>query len=414
MPRMASYADGRRDPATWEQFRNAPVGCALAETVLRTGEPIAADRDSGAALGLVGGQLRHRLRPRRPLGRAPHLAGVLTLDSSQVRPFSEDVRRLGGRRRRAPGRRHRAAARRPTWADPLLPPPLGRVGGQRHRRRALRCPPPTWNGWRPAPGGDWRRSASATGCSARAAASPGGPTPSWSSASPRPVCPPPSTPSPAGTPARPPAAGPGAPARRRARRRRVRRRRLGPRRGQPRAHRRPGRLGRPAVAGRPRPGAGRRLARRLPLPRHAAAARWPREVLVNAEDAGLRPVRLRSGAGPAGRRRPRRRRRRLAVRHGRDRRRALPAARPGDGGHGRRCGSWGRDRGAHSCLLQVAESQRAGAGALRAAGLHRAPPLPLPARSGAVAARDRRPRARRARGRPRRRRRARPAAGRPG
>ena len=31
----------------------------------------------------------------------------------------------------------------------------------------------------------------------------------------------------------------------------------------------------PAVAGRPRPGARRRLARRLPLPRHAAARRWP-------------------------------------------------------------------------------------------------------------------------------------------
>ena len=26
VPRMASYADGRRDLATWELFRNAPVG----------------------------------------------------------------------------------------------------------------------------------------------------------------------------------------------------------------------------------------------------------------------------------------------------------------------------------------------------------------------------------------------------
>ena len=34
VPRMASYADGRRDQANWEQFRNAPVGLQLAETVL--------------------------------------------------------------------------------------------------------------------------------------------------------------------------------------------------------------------------------------------------------------------------------------------------------------------------------------------------------------------------------------------
>ena len=30
VPRRASYADGRRDPATWEQFRIAPVGFELA------------------------------------------------------------------------------------------------------------------------------------------------------------------------------------------------------------------------------------------------------------------------------------------------------------------------------------------------------------------------------------------------
>jgi transcriptional regulator with GAF, ATPase, and Fis domain len=51
VPRMASYADGRRDLATWEQFRNAPVGLHLAETVLRTGEPMTADKDSGLLSG---------------------------------------------------------------------------------------------------------------------------------------------------------------------------------------------------------------------------------------------------------------------------------------------------------------------------------------------------------------------------
>jgi diguanylate cyclase (GGDEF)-like protein len=94
VPRMASYADGRRDRATWEQFRNAPVGFELAETVLRTGEPITADRDSELLSGWWADNFGIGSGIAVPLGRSPHLAGVLTLDSTQVRPFSEDVRRL--------------------------------------------------------------------------------------------------------------------------------------------------------------------------------------------------------------------------------------------------------------------------------------------------------------------------------
>jgi diguanylate cyclase (GGDEF)-like protein len=94
VPRMASYADGRRDPATWEQFRNAPVGLQLAETVLRTGEPITADRDSGLLSGWWVDSFHIASGLAVPLGRAPDLAGVLTLDSTRLRPFSEDVRRL--------------------------------------------------------------------------------------------------------------------------------------------------------------------------------------------------------------------------------------------------------------------------------------------------------------------------------
>jgi diguanylate cyclase (GGDEF)-like protein len=94
VPRMASYADGRRDLATWEQFRNAPVGLQLAETVLRTGEPMTADKDSGLLSGWWVDSFNIASGLAVPLGRAPHLAGVLTLDSTQVRPFSEDVRRL--------------------------------------------------------------------------------------------------------------------------------------------------------------------------------------------------------------------------------------------------------------------------------------------------------------------------------
>ena len=51
VPRMAASADGRRDVETWERFRNAPVGMDLAESVLRTGEPTAADKDSGLLAG---------------------------------------------------------------------------------------------------------------------------------------------------------------------------------------------------------------------------------------------------------------------------------------------------------------------------------------------------------------------------
>jgi diguanylate cyclase (GGDEF)-like protein len=94
VPRMASYADGRRDLATWVQFRNAPVGLQLAETVLRTGEPMTADRDSGLLAGWWVDNFHIASGLAVPLGRAPHLAGVLTLDSTEVRPFSEDVRRL--------------------------------------------------------------------------------------------------------------------------------------------------------------------------------------------------------------------------------------------------------------------------------------------------------------------------------
>ena len=94
VPRMAAYADGRRDLATWEQFRNAPVALQLAETVLRTGEPMTADKDSGLLSGWWVDSFDIASGLAVPIGRSPHLAGVLTLDSTHVRPFSEDVRRL--------------------------------------------------------------------------------------------------------------------------------------------------------------------------------------------------------------------------------------------------------------------------------------------------------------------------------
>ncbi|MCU1671580.1 MAG: putative Diguanylate kinase [Blastococcus sp.] len=94
VPRMASYADGRRDLTTWRQFTNAPVGLRLAETVLDTGEPMAADRDSDLLSGWWVDSFHIASALAVPLGRTPNLAGVLTLDSTVLRPFSEDVRRL--------------------------------------------------------------------------------------------------------------------------------------------------------------------------------------------------------------------------------------------------------------------------------------------------------------------------------
>jgi diguanylate cyclase (GGDEF)-like protein len=94
VPRMASYANGRRDPDSWRQFRGAPEPLQLADEVLRTGHPLSADRDSDLLAGWWVDAFGIASALAVPLGRAPQLAGVLTLDSTQLRPFSEDVRRL--------------------------------------------------------------------------------------------------------------------------------------------------------------------------------------------------------------------------------------------------------------------------------------------------------------------------------
>jgi diguanylate cyclase (GGDEF)-like protein len=94
VPRMAAYADGSRDLASWQQFRNAPEPLRLAGEVLASGEPMAADRDSALLTGWWVDTFRIASALAVPLGRGRDLAGVLTLDSTQLRPFSEDVRRL--------------------------------------------------------------------------------------------------------------------------------------------------------------------------------------------------------------------------------------------------------------------------------------------------------------------------------
>jgi GAF domain-containing protein len=94
VPSMASYADGRRDEAGWKLFRNAPEPLRLTQTVLRSGEPRAADRDSGELSGWWTETFDIASALAVPLGRPTHPVGVLTLDSPRLRPFSEEVRRM--------------------------------------------------------------------------------------------------------------------------------------------------------------------------------------------------------------------------------------------------------------------------------------------------------------------------------
>ena len=94
VPSMAAYADGRHDVGAWERFRNATVGMDLAEGVLRTGEPRSADKDSGLLTGWWVDQFDVAAALVVPLGRAPDIAGVLTLDSTRAQAFTEDVHRL--------------------------------------------------------------------------------------------------------------------------------------------------------------------------------------------------------------------------------------------------------------------------------------------------------------------------------
>ncbi|MGY1811100.1 EAL domain-containing protein [Blastococcus sp. SYSU D00669] len=94
VPRMAGFADGRRDRASFERFRTAPEPLPLVETVLRTGEPRAADRDSDQLPGWWAETFHIASALAVPLGRGPEPVGVLTLDSPRLRPFSEEVRRM--------------------------------------------------------------------------------------------------------------------------------------------------------------------------------------------------------------------------------------------------------------------------------------------------------------------------------
>src|SRR5947209_3757667 len=74
VPRMASYADGRRDRATWELFRAAPEPLPLAEEALRTGGPVSARDDSPLLAGWWAESFAISSAVAVPLGRVPSLS----------------------------------------------------------------------------------------------------------------------------------------------------------------------------------------------------------------------------------------------------------------------------------------------------------------------------------------------------
>ncbi len=94
VPRMARYADGRRDRAGWRRFRGAPTALGVVAQVLSTGVPATADRGDGLLADWWVESFGIGSLLAVPLGRAPHVVGVLTLDSTALRPFSAEVRRL--------------------------------------------------------------------------------------------------------------------------------------------------------------------------------------------------------------------------------------------------------------------------------------------------------------------------------
>jgi diguanylate cyclase (GGDEF)-like protein len=93
--RAARYADGSRDPEAWERFRSAASPPPLIDTVMRTGEAVTAEEpDSPLIAGWWAESFDVGAVLAVPIGRPPEIVGVLTLDYSTAREFSEDELRL--------------------------------------------------------------------------------------------------------------------------------------------------------------------------------------------------------------------------------------------------------------------------------------------------------------------------------
>ncbi len=94
-PRMASYADGHEDPEAWERFRSAKESFPLIREVLATGRPVVAERpDSPLITGWWADTFGMGSVLAVPVGTAPNIIGVLTLDDPQPRDVHPDLVRL--------------------------------------------------------------------------------------------------------------------------------------------------------------------------------------------------------------------------------------------------------------------------------------------------------------------------------
>ena len=95
VPRMARYADGRRDPAEWELFRSSVDPLPLSELVLETGSPQVADSPASPLVrGWWADTFQFGSVLGVPIGTAPDVTGVLTLDDPDPRRFTPDEVRL--------------------------------------------------------------------------------------------------------------------------------------------------------------------------------------------------------------------------------------------------------------------------------------------------------------------------------
>jgi diguanylate cyclase (GGDEF)-like protein len=94
-PRMASYADGHQDPRAWDEFRSSKRPLPLVDQALASGAPAMVEDRASPLLPAwwaetfgIGSILAV------PVGAAPDIIGILTLDDPDPRTFSPDLQRL--------------------------------------------------------------------------------------------------------------------------------------------------------------------------------------------------------------------------------------------------------------------------------------------------------------------------------
>jgi diguanylate cyclase (GGDEF)-like protein len=105
VPRLAAYADGSRDPDIGERLAGAPAPFPLVESVLESGSPVVADEpESPLVSGWWAETFDIANAIAAPIGRAPAIVGVLTVDDArpgqlgteQLRVVSAAAARVGG------------------------------------------------------------------------------------------------------------------------------------------------------------------------------------------------------------------------------------------------------------------------------------------------------------------------------